>query len=85
MVLSVGYSYSAACLARQWIKEQGIIDMRVYSVVQQRWRTDIRRWRIDFIRWRTGRWRTDSLVKRPVTVKGYDDLSKLACSQCGSS
>ena len=33
MALSVGFSYSAACLARQWIKERGIIDMRVYSVV----------------------------------------------------
>ena len=33
IALSVGFSYSAACLARQWIKERGIIDMRVYSVV----------------------------------------------------
>ena len=29
MALSVGFTYLVACLARQWIKEQGIIDMRV--------------------------------------------------------
>ena len=29
MALSVGFTYLAACLARQWIKERGIIDMRV--------------------------------------------------------
>ena len=30
MALSVGFTYLAACwLDRQWIKEQGIIDMRV--------------------------------------------------------
>ena len=28
-VKSVGFTYLAACLARQWIKERGIIDMRV--------------------------------------------------------
>ena len=40
MVLSVGFIYLAACLARQWMKKRGIIDMRVraksgpvYSVV----------------------------------------------------
>ena len=40
MALSVGFTYLAACLARQWIKGRGIIDMRVraksgpvYSVV----------------------------------------------------
>ena len=27
-----------------------------------------KRWRTDIRRWRTGRWRTDSLAKRPVTV-----------------
>ena len=32
-----------------------------------RWRTDLERWRIDFIGWRTGRWRTDTLAKRPFT------------------
>ena len=29
MALSVGFTYLVACLARQWIKERGIIDMRV--------------------------------------------------------
>ena len=29
MALSVGFTYLAACLAWQWIREQGIIDMRV--------------------------------------------------------
>ena len=29
MALSSGYTYLAVCLARQWIKERGIIDMRV--------------------------------------------------------
>ena len=40
MALSVGFPYLAACLARQWIKERGITDVRVraksgpvYSVV----------------------------------------------------
>ena len=40
MALSVGFTYLAACLARQWIKVRGIIDVRVraksgpvYSVV----------------------------------------------------
>ena len=39
MALSSGYTYLAVCLAPQWIKERGIIDMRVrakvalYSVV----------------------------------------------------
>ena len=40
MALSVGFTYLAACLARHWIKERRIIDMRVraksgpvYSVV----------------------------------------------------
>ena len=28
MALSVGFIYLAACLARQWINERGIIDMR---------------------------------------------------------
>ena len=40
----------------------------VGELTYKRWRTDVRRWRIDFIRWRTGRWRTDTLAKRPVTV-----------------
>ena len=31
MALSVGFPYLAACLARQWKKERGIIDMRVRS------------------------------------------------------
>ena len=38
----------------------------VGELTYKRWRTDIRRWRTDFIRWRTGRWRTDTLAKRPV-------------------
>ena len=38
----------------------------VGELTYKRWRTDIRRWRNDFIRWRTGRWRTDTLAKRPV-------------------
>ena len=29
MALNVGFTYLAACLVWQWIKEQGIIDMRV--------------------------------------------------------
>ena len=29
MALSVSFTYLVACLARQWIKERGIIDMRV--------------------------------------------------------
>ena len=40
MALSVGFTYLAACLARQWIKVREIIDVRVkaksgpvYSVV----------------------------------------------------
>ena len=39
MALSSGYTYVAVCLAPQWIKERGIINMRVrakvalYSVV----------------------------------------------------
>ena len=39
MALSSGYTYLAVCLAPQWIRERGIIDMRVmakaalYSVV----------------------------------------------------
>ena len=39
MALSSGYTYLAGCLAPQWIKEQGIFDVRVrvkvalYSVV----------------------------------------------------
>ena len=39
MALSSGYTYLVVCLALQWIKERGIIDMRVrvkvalYSVV----------------------------------------------------
>ena len=39
LALSSGYTYLAVCLAPQWIKERGIIDMRVrakvalYSVV----------------------------------------------------
>ena len=44
---------------------QSILD--VGELTYQRWRSDIRRWRTDFIRWRTGRWRTDTLAKRPVT------------------
>ena len=69
MALSSGYISLAVCLASQWIKERGIIDMRVrakvalYSVAERRWRTDIQCWRNDFIRWRT-----DSLAKRPVTL-----------------
>ena len=29
MALSSGYTYVAVCLVPQWIKERGIIDMRV--------------------------------------------------------
>ena len=48
MALSSGYTYLAVCLARQWIKERGIIDMRVRVKVVLCWRTDIRRWRIAY-------------------------------------
>ena len=33
MALSSGYTYLAVCLAPQWIKERGIIDMRVRDKV----------------------------------------------------
>ena len=33
MALSSGYTYLAVCLALQWIKERGIIDMRVRAAV----------------------------------------------------
>ena len=67
MALSFGYTYLVVCLAPQWIKERGIIDMRVrakgvlYSVVLRRWRTDIQRWQIDFKCLRTGRWQNKRL------------------------
>ena len=47
------------------------IDMGVRVKVALCWRTDIRRWRIDFIRWRSGRWRSDSLAKRPACIYLY--------------
>ena len=56
--------------------------MDVGELTYKRWRTDIRRWRNDFIHWRTGRWRTDTLAKRPVfDVK---DLKVLAMDQRSS-
>ena len=33
MTLSSGYTYLAVCFAPQWIKERGIIDMRVRAKV----------------------------------------------------
>ena len=61
MALSVGFTFLAACLARQWIKERGIIDMRVraksgpvYSVVY--WHSTLAN-------------RLHTLAKRPVTGK----------------
>ena len=41
----------------------------VGELTYKRWRTYLRRWRIDLIRWGTGRWRTDTLAKRPVTQR----------------
>ena len=35
MALSSGYSYLAVCLAPQWIKARGIIDMRLSVKVSQ--------------------------------------------------
>ena len=35
LALSSGYSYLAVCLALQWIKDRGIIDMRVSVKVAQ--------------------------------------------------
>ena len=39
----------------------------VGKLTYKRWRTDLERRRMDFIRWRTGRWRINTLPKRPVT------------------
>ena len=54
-------------------KRKSILDIASRSD----WRISFgERWQIDFIRWRTGRWRSDSLAKRPVFNYIINRLSK---------
>ena len=78
LLSSFGYLYTFQ------ISSQSILD--VGELTYKRWRTDIRRWRNNFIRWRTGRWRTDTLAKRPVTSGiGNSWFCYLLSTLCSSS